>query len=215
MRDESASVIKLFIDLSASTAIGRPVLNIARIRRLRRFQEESSTDLQRCDCAGRAHGTTGNFKRKLKSPATVVEPSSFKNSGVRCGHSRGSGNPELSEIPGFRVSLAIASSPGMTVDLCNEFQRHHTSGDMKFSKPCMTLTGITGGIPIAKDRVAKFKAVPTDMCAECSTFSLRVQNVYMLAQSRSGFVEKSCSIRNSARRRRSGCSSKLNPQPDG
>ena len=29
-------------------------------------------------------------------------------------HSRGSGNPELSKIPGFRLALAIASLAGMT-----------------------------------------------------------------------------------------------------
>src|SRR5262245_37164643 len=42
-------------------------------------------------------------------------------------HSRGNGNPEPFEIPGFRVALAIASLPGMTTEFCNELQIHHTS----------------------------------------------------------------------------------------
>jgi hypothetical protein len=30
------------------------------------------------------------------------------------------------EIPGFRVALAIASLPGMTIELYREFLSHHT-----------------------------------------------------------------------------------------
>jgi hypothetical protein len=33
------------------------------------------------------------------------------------------------EIPGFRVALAIASLPGMTIELYREFLSHHTSLD--------------------------------------------------------------------------------------
>jgi len=35
-------------------------------------------------------------------------------------HSRESGNPEVFEIPGFRVALAITSLPGMTIELRHE-----------------------------------------------------------------------------------------------
>jgi len=36
-------------------------------------------------------------------------------------------HPEGIEIPGFRVALAIASLPGMTIDLCNELRSQDTS----------------------------------------------------------------------------------------
>jgi hypothetical protein len=42
-------------------------------------------------------------------------------------HARESGHPEVFEIPGFRVALAIASLPGMTLKLFNGFRKHHTS----------------------------------------------------------------------------------------
>ena len=42
-------------------------------------------------------------------------------------HTRESGYPEVFEFPGFRVALAIASLPGMTHKLFNEFGGHHTS----------------------------------------------------------------------------------------
>ena len=35
-------------------------------------------------------------------------------------HARESGHPEFFDIPGFRVALAIASSPGVTIERCNE-----------------------------------------------------------------------------------------------
>ena len=35
-------------------------------------------------------------------------------------HSRGSGNEDFLEFPGFRVALAIASLRGMTIELCSE-----------------------------------------------------------------------------------------------
>jgi hypothetical protein len=38
------------------------------------------------------------------------------------------GHPEVFEIPGFRVALAIASLPGMTLKLFNGFRKHHTRG---------------------------------------------------------------------------------------
>ena len=41
-------------------------------------------------------------------------------------HCRESGNPDLVEIPGFRVALAIASLPGMTPKLFNGFREHQT-----------------------------------------------------------------------------------------
>jgi hypothetical protein len=37
------------------------------------------------------------------------------------------GYPEVFDFPGFRAALAIASSPGMTVELLNRFQKHRTS----------------------------------------------------------------------------------------
>jgi hypothetical protein len=42
-------------------------------------------------------------------------------------HARENGHPEVFEIPGFRVALAIASLPGMTIELCCELLSHHTS----------------------------------------------------------------------------------------
>jgi hypothetical protein len=39
-------------------------------------------------------------------------------------HARESGHPEVFEIPGFRVALAIASLPGMTLELGSELQGH-------------------------------------------------------------------------------------------
>src|ERR687895_2999489 len=41
-------------------------------------------------------------------------------------HARGSGHPEVFEIPGFRLALAIASLAGMTFELLNELKKHHT-----------------------------------------------------------------------------------------
>src|ERR687891_2591835 len=45
-------------------------------------------------------------------------------------HARESGHPEEFAFPGFRVALAIASLPGMTIELCRELQGHHTSGQI-------------------------------------------------------------------------------------
>src|SRR5438046_7451627 len=44
---------------------------------------------------------------------------------VRC-HTGERRYPEVFEISGFRVALAIASLPGMTIELCNQPVRHHT-----------------------------------------------------------------------------------------
>jgi hypothetical protein len=54
------------------------------------------------------------------------------------------GHSEIFEIPVFRVALppeadqpkaeAIASLPGMTIELFNEFLRHHISLQRKFSQ---------------------------------------------------------------------------------
>jgi hypothetical protein len=41
-------------------------------------------------------------------------------------HARESAHPEVFENPGFRVALAIASLPGMTLKLFNGFRKHHT-----------------------------------------------------------------------------------------
>jgi hypothetical protein len=41
-------------------------------------------------------------------------------------HARESGHPEVFEIPGFRLALAIASLAGMTSELFNGFRKHHT-----------------------------------------------------------------------------------------
>jgi hypothetical protein len=41
-------------------------------------------------------------------------------------HTRESGYPEVFEIPGFRVALAIASLPGMTSELGSGFQKQDT-----------------------------------------------------------------------------------------
>jgi hypothetical protein len=67
---------------------------------------------------GRRDFRTGNLVSRNQS--------SFTKSGVRIRHSRGSGNPEAFDFPGFRVALAIASLPGMTIKLCNELLRHDT-----------------------------------------------------------------------------------------
>jgi len=40
------------------------------------------------------------------------------------------GNPEAFDFPGFRVALAIASLPGMTIELCNELQKHYPGGSI-------------------------------------------------------------------------------------
>ena len=42
-------------------------------------------------------------------------------------HTGGSRYPDAFEIPGFRVALAIASLPGMTIELCCEFLSQDTS----------------------------------------------------------------------------------------
>jgi hypothetical protein len=63
--------------------------------------------------------------------------SSFTNFRIQVRHSRGSGNPEAFDFPGFRVALAIASLPGMTIELCDELQKQHTSkGDQKETLTC-------------------------------------------------------------------------------
>ena len=41
-------------------------------------------------------------------------------------HARKSGHPETFDFPGFRVALAIASLPGMTIELCSELPEHQT-----------------------------------------------------------------------------------------
>ena len=49
----------------------------------------------------------------------------FRTSLVRyTGESR---YPDVFEIPGFRVALAIASLPGMTIDLCNKLELQDTN----------------------------------------------------------------------------------------
>jgi hypothetical protein len=65
---------------------------------------------------------------------------------ARVRHSRESGNPGGFEFPGFRVALppeadqhkaeAVASLPGMTIELCNELQKHHTQCHI----PCQLTT---------------------------------------------------------------------------
>jgi hypothetical protein len=52
-----------------------------------------------------------------------VEPKSneISRQGLRR-HSRENVNPEAFEMPGFRVALAIASLPGMTIKLRREVQ---------------------------------------------------------------------------------------------
>jgi hypothetical protein len=42
-------------------------------------------------------------------------------------HTGGRRYPDALEIPGFRVALAIASLPGMTIELFREFLSHHTN----------------------------------------------------------------------------------------
>jgi hypothetical protein len=51
-------------------------------------------------------------------------------------HSRISGNPDTSELLGFRVALAIASLPGMTVQLRNKLLKHHTQNPAAKFLPC-------------------------------------------------------------------------------
>jgi len=42
-------------------------------------------------------------------------------------HAGESGHPEAFDFPGFRVALAIASLPGMTIELCNDLWLHDNS----------------------------------------------------------------------------------------
>jgi hypothetical protein len=42
-------------------------------------------------------------------------------------HAGANRHPEVFENPGFRVALAIASLPGMTIELCCELLFHDTS----------------------------------------------------------------------------------------
>ena len=42
-------------------------------------------------------------------------------------HTGGGRYPDAFKIPGFRVALAIASLPGMTIELYCEFLSHHTT----------------------------------------------------------------------------------------
>jgi hypothetical protein len=45
-------------------------------------------------------------------------------------HTGGGRYPDAFEIPGFRVALAIASLPGMTIELCRELLRQDTRSDL-------------------------------------------------------------------------------------
>jgi hypothetical protein len=59
--------------------------------------------------------------------AGVLEPKGRKiNQRAPHRHTRESGYPEVFDFPGFRVALAIASLPGMTLKLFNGFQEHYT-----------------------------------------------------------------------------------------
>jgi hypothetical protein len=49
-------------------------------------------------------------------------------------HSRENGNLEVFEIPGFRVALAIASLPGMTIKLCHELWFQDTKSSIMDSR---------------------------------------------------------------------------------
>jgi len=64
----------------------------------------------------------------LKSAKLVSCPGSSTNKLITpsC-HTGGSRYLDAFEIPGFRVALAIASLPGMTIDLCCEFLSQDTS----------------------------------------------------------------------------------------
>jgi hypothetical protein len=53
--------------------------------------------------------------------------SSLKKSPPLPRHARESGHPDVFEIPGFRLALAVASLAGMTSELFNGFREHHTS----------------------------------------------------------------------------------------
>ena len=44
-----------------------------------------------------------------------------------CRHSGEGRYADVVEFPGFRVALANASLPGMTIEICNELRRRHTS----------------------------------------------------------------------------------------
>jgi hypothetical protein len=46
-----------------------------------------------------------------------------------CRHAGENRHPEVFENPGFRVALAIASLPGMTIELCCELLFHYTGFD--------------------------------------------------------------------------------------
>ena len=54
-------------------------------------------------------------------------------------HTGGSRYPDAFEIPGFRVALAIASLPGMTIELCCEFLSQDTSLPRQIFKSSLKL----------------------------------------------------------------------------
>ena len=70
-------------------------------------------------------------------PLTIgLNPSPYTQA-LLDGSVRESGHPEAFDYPGFRVALAIASLPGMTIELCNELLRHHTGLiDPRLSASC-------------------------------------------------------------------------------
>src|SRR5918996_5183787 len=60
------------------------------------------------------------------SESSVLVPKFVNESLDSRRHTRGSGHPEVFEVPGFRLALAIASLAGMTFELFNELKKHHT-----------------------------------------------------------------------------------------
>jgi hypothetical protein len=63
----------------------------------------------------------------LEKMPSVLELKFAKEARFLDRHARESGHPEVFEIPGFPVVLAIASLPGITLKLFNGFRKHHTS----------------------------------------------------------------------------------------
>ena len=65
--------------------------------------------------------------RRCRTLVSCVRSLLKKSCGSPSRHARESGHPDAIDFPGFRVALAIASLPGMTFELSNELQRHHSS----------------------------------------------------------------------------------------
>jgi len=59
-------------------------------------------------------------------------------------HTGGSRYLDAFEIPGFRVALAIASLPGMTIELCGEFLSEETGRLLTKDSECFEYLSMIG-----------------------------------------------------------------------